>query len=110
MLSYGSLTIECRKNEPVDQFLGQLVGRLRSDDLYNVTIHYPEPKERSGALAVQASIVFVLLGFLPEVLKNETAAMREIVDKLFPDNWVISVYMGTVFVLPEAWEQYKLVY
>ncbi len=34
--------------------------------------------------------------------------MREIVDKHFPDNWVISVYMGTVVDLGEAWEPYKV--
>ena len=33
--------------------------------------------------------------------------MREIVDKYFCDNWVISIYMGNIIWLPEAWEQYK---
>ena len=33
--------------------------------------------------------------------------MREIVDKYFCDNWVISIYMGHIVWLPEAWEQYK---
>ena len=33
--------------------------------------------------------------------------MREIVDKYFCDNWVISLYMGHIVWLPEAWEGYK---
>lgn len=33
--------------------------------------------------------------------------MREIVDKHFPDNWVISIYMGIVVDLVEMWEPYR---
>lgn len=33
--------------------------------------------------------------------------MREIVDKFFPDNWVVSYYMGLTANLIEAWEPYK---
>lgn len=33
--------------------------------------------------------------------------MREIVDKFFPDNWVISYYMGICVDLPIAWESFK---
>ncbi len=33
--------------------------------------------------------------------------MREIVDKHFPDNWVISIYMGMTVNLCEAWEPYR---
>ena len=69
--------------------------------------HFPEPSERSTALATQASMLYVLLYFEPAILKNETALMREIVDKHFCDNWVISIYMGNIIWLPEAWDQYK---
>jgi WASH complex subunit strumpellin len=34
--------------------------------------------------------------------------MREIVDKHFPDNWVITMYMGITVELIEAWEPYKV--
>ena len=35
--------------------------------------------------------------------------MREIVDKHFPDNWVITLYMGMAVVdLSDAWEPYKV--
>lgn len=33
--------------------------------------------------------------------------MREIVDKHFPDNWVLSLYMGSTVNLCEAWEPYR---
>ena len=79
----------------------------RSDDLYHLLPHYPETAERSTALASQATLLFVLLYFVPETLRQETALMREIVDNYFCDNWVISLYMGHIVWLPEAWEGYK---
>jgi WASH complex subunit strumpellin len=33
--------------------------------------------------------------------------MREIVDKHFPDNWVINYYLGFIVDLSVAWEPYK---
>jgi Hereditary spastic paraplegia protein strumpellin len=33
-------------------------------------------------------MLYVILYFEPEILRSETATMREIVDKFFPDNWV----------------------
>jgi hypothetical protein len=33
-------------------------------------------------------MLFIILYFLPEILQNQQAMMREIVDKHFPDNWV----------------------
>ena len=33
--------------------------------------------------------------------------MREIVDRFFPDTWVISVYMGIVIDLRDWWNPYK---
>ncbi len=33
--------------------------------------------------------------------------MREIVDKHFPDNWVVSVYMGLIVDLGDALEPYR---
>lgn len=33
--------------------------------------------------------------------------MREIVDKHFPDNWVVSYYLGFVVDLSIAWEGYR---
>lgn len=65
-----------------------VIGRLRSDDIYNQISAYPFPEHRSTALATQASMLYVILYFDPEILHNQQAKMREIVDKHFPDNWV----------------------
>ena len=65
-----------------------VIGRLRSDDIYNQIKAYPAPEHRSTALATQASMLYILLYFEPEILHNQHSKMREIVDKHFPDNWV----------------------
>ena len=60
------------------------------------------------ALANQAAMLYVILYFFPDLLHNGQAKMREIIDKHFPDNWVISIYMGITVDLGEAWEPYKV--
>ncbi|XP_078253866.1 WASH complex subunit 5 [Rhinoraja longicauda] len=88
-------------------FISMVVGRLRSDDIYNQVSAYPLPEHRSTALATQAALLYVILYFEPSTLHTQQAKMREIVDKYFPDNWVISIYMGITVNLIEAWEPYK---
>ncbi|XP_077991105.1 WASH complex subunit 5-like [Glandiceps talaboti] len=88
-------------------FINMVIGRLRSDDIYNQISSYPFPEHRSTALGTQASMLYVILYFAPEILHNQQAKMREIVDKHFPDNWVTSVYMGLPVNLVDAWEPYK---
>uniref|UniRef100_A0A8C9L8P7 WASH complex subunit 5 n=1 Tax=Pavo cristatus TaxID=9049 RepID=A0A8C9L8P7_PAVCR len=68
---------------------------------------YPLPEHRSTALATQAAMLYVILYFDASILHTQQAKMREIVDKYFPDNWVISIYMGMTVNLAEAWEPYK---
>jgi WASH complex subunit strumpellin len=88
--------------------LNQTIGRLRTDDLYNQMNLFPQPEHRSHALSNQAAMLYVLLYFRPEMLHNEQAVMREIVDKFFPDNWILSIYLGNIIVnLSEAWDGYK---
>ncbi|CAH1773129.1 unnamed protein product [Owenia fusiformis] len=88
-------------------FINMLIGRLRSDDVYNQISAYPFPEHRSTALATQASMLYVILFFAPGILNGEQAIMREIVDKHFPDNYVISVYMGMTVNLLDSWAPYK---
>ncbi|KAG8184568.1 hypothetical protein JTE90_007684 [Oedothorax gibbosus] len=88
-------------------FISMIIGRLRSDDIYNQVSAYPLPDHRSTALSTQAAMLYVILYFCPDILNNHHAKMREIVDKFFPDNWVVSVYMGMVVNLSDAWEPYK---
>lgn len=52
-------------------------------------------------------MLYVVLFFLPNILNTQTAKMREIVDKYFPDNWIVSIYMGITVNLIDSWEPYK---
>ncbi|KAM5136991.1 WASH complex subunit 5 isoform 2-T2 [Callospermophilus lateralis] len=93
---------------PINEaFISMVIGRLRSDDIYNQVSAYPLPEHRSTALANQAAMLYVILYFDPSILHTHQAKMREIVDKYFPDNWVISIYMGITVNLGDAWEPYK---
>ena len=83
------------------------IGRLRSDDIYDYVASYPNPDHRSTALGTQAPMLYIALYFAPEILNTDAAKMREIVDKHFPDNWVIAYYLGMVVDLSEAWAGYK---
>lgn len=87
--------------------INMIIGRLRSDDIYNQISAYPLPEHRSTALATQSSMLYVILYFSPETLQDQSAVMREIVDKHFPDNWVITYYLGFTVDLSIAWENYK---
>ena len=84
-----------------------VVEQLRTDDIYAFREHFPLPSQRSVALALQGSMVYVILYFAPDVLKNQRAAMREIVDKHFPDNWVASYHSGYVVDLSVMWAPYR---
>jgi len=88
-------------------FVSMVIGRLRSDDLYNQISAYPLPEHRSTALTTQAGMLYLILYFAPDILQSHQAKMREIVDKHFPDNWVISIYMGNTVNLYDAWAPYK---
>lgn len=88
-------------------YVNMVIGRLRSDDVYNQMSAYPFPEHRSTAVATQAGMLYVVLYFEPEILHSNTAKMREIVDRYFPDNWVIGIYMGLTVNLIDAWEPYK---
>ncbi|KAF0972785.1 hypothetical protein FDP41_009034 [Naegleria fowleri] len=90
-----------------DQVVSMIIGRLRSDDIYLQTSYYPLPEHRSVALSTQAAMLYIILYFKPNMLNNEMAIMREIVDKHFPDNWVISYYMGFTVDLTVVWKDFK---
>lgn len=83
------------------------IGHLRSDDIYNQLPLFPLPKHRSTALAHQAAMLYICLFFSPRILHTHTAVMREIVDKYFPDNWIISIYMGIIVNVAEGWDAFK---
>eukprot|EP00300_Choanocystis_sp_HF-7_P005246 c13971_g1_i1.p1 GENE.c13971_g1_i1~~c13971_g1_i1.p1 ORF type:complete len:1115 (+),score=343.04 c13971_g1_i1:206-3346(+) len=90
-----------------EAFVEQVVSRLRSDDIYSQIVEFPDPTHRSTALSTQARMLYVILYFIPDILHQESATMREIVDRHFSDNWVIALYMGYTVDLSDAWDTYK---
>jgi len=104
------------KRYPVDYFdrkkidrnvIKLIIGFIKDHDIYEQIAAYPSPEHRSHALSSQAVIIFVLLGFLPDYLELENSKMREIVDKHFSDNWVISLYMGYTVDILDYWKDFK---
>ena len=89
-----------------EDVIAMIIGRLRSDDIYSQITAYPIPDHRSTALSTQAGMLYVILYFAPHLLHKEQAVMREIVDKHFNDNWVISYYMGFTVDLSQTWAGY----
>uniref|UniRef100_A0A8W7PH59 Strumpellin n=1 Tax=Anopheles coluzzii TaxID=1518534 RepID=A0A8W7PH59_ANOCL len=88
-------------------YIELVIGRLRSDDVYNQIAVYPLPEQHSTALANQAGMLYVCLFFAPKTLHHQPARMREIVDKFFSNNWIVSLYMGITANLISAWEPFK---
>ncbi|XP_030745333.1 WASH complex subunit 5 [Sitophilus oryzae] len=88
-------------------YIELVIGRLRADDIYSQITYYPLPKHRSTALSTQASMLYISLFFASPILHSQAATMREIVDKFFSDNWIISVYMGHLVNLIESWDNFK---
>jgi WASH complex subunit strumpellin len=80
---------------------------VKDDDIYRQSAAYPSPNMRSFALATQASMLFILLFFVPQVLIKAKSPMREIVDKHFYNNWVIPYYLGYIVDLTVWWNPYR---
>ena len=115
-MKYGKLPGQHPSGYPEEYFrripipvhvIKMTIGRLRSDDVYAMAASYPAPEHRSTALSTQAAMLYVILFFHDSLLKTENAAMREIVDKHFPDNWIINWYMGFTVDLSTIWSNYK---
>jgi WASH complex subunit strumpellin len=88
------------------ELVRMVIGKLQSDDVYLQAVAFPSPDHRSTRLANQAALLYVILFFAPNILKADMAAMREIVDKHFNDNFIITRYMGDVIDLSIEWERY----
>eukprot|EP00592_Proboscia_alata_P012894 CAMPEP_0194388630 /NCGR_PEP_ID=MMETSP0174-20130528/99600_1 /TAXON_ID=216777 /ORGANISM="Proboscia alata, Strain PI-D3" /LENGTH=1144 /DNA_ID=CAMNT_0039180103 /DNA_START=303 /DNA_END=3734 /DNA_ORIENTATION=- len=84
-----------------------VIGAILSDDLYNRSTAFPNFDHRSTRLANQASMLYVILYFEPLTLSEEMGTMRQVVDKFFSDNWIISMYMGMVVDLSVEWASYE---
>jgi len=53
-------------------------------------------------------MLYVVLYFAPQILNEQQAVMREIVDKHFSDNWVLSYYLGFTVDISIMWAPYKV--
>ncbi|CEF98260.1 WASH complex, subunit strumpellin [Ostreococcus tauri] len=84
-----------------------VIGRLRTDDVYNHAPHYPNPDHRSTALAAQGGLLYVILYWAPSILVRGTSAMREIVDRHYADNWVVTCVPGMTVNLLAEWQPYE---
>jgi WASH complex subunit strumpellin len=89
------------------EMVRMIIGRLQSDDVYLQTRDFPSPEHRSVALATQASMLYIILYFEPDLLHKNRTSMREIVDRHFNDNWIIPIYMGFVVDLSVEWNGYR---
>lgn len=88
------------------ELIRNIAGCLVSDDIYQQSSAYPNIDHRSTRLSRQASMLYVILFFDPIVLREESAKMREIVDKYFHDNWVIHIYAGMTADLSLEWDRF----
>ncbi|KAL7541370.1 hypothetical protein ACHAXR_010852 [Thalassiosira sp. AJA248-18] len=88
------------------ELIRNVVGCLVSDDIYQQSSAFPNIDHRSTRLSRQASMLYVILFFDPIVLREESAKMREIVDKYFNDNWVIHIYAGMTADLSLEWDRF----
>lgn len=84
-----------------------IIAMLKDTDIYNQISSFPKEDHKTHALSNQASMIVILLYFCPESLERDNSKMREIVDKYFNDNWVISFYMGYTLDLNEYWRDFK---
>lgn len=83
------------------------INAMKDDDIYDMTqVYGNNPSHRSLALSSQASIIFTLLPFVPRLMDDQDAKMREICDKHFPDNWVIPIYGGQLVDLLSYWDSF----
>jgi WASH complex subunit strumpellin len=89
-----------------DWLVAMVIGRLRTDDLYNHVPHYPNPDHRSTALAAQGALLYIILHWSPNILHREMSTMRELVDRHYADNWVVAYGAGLTADLLTEWQSY----
>ncbi|KAL0230343.1 hypothetical protein PCE1_003904 [Barthelona sp. PCE] len=93
---------------PLDkQIVRTVLGKLRSEDIYQRSVAFPDPDHRSTALSKQAAMIYIILFFVPEVLEQDNAIMREIVDKFFADNWIVSFGLGHTADISVVWKPFR---
>lgn len=87
-------------------FIRSLIGCLLSDDIYVQSPIFPSFSHRTMRLAKQSSMLYVILYFQTSTLHVEKGTMREIVDKFFNNQWVVSLYNGMLVDVSEQWARF----
>lgn len=90
-----------------ENFVSMVIETLKTEDIYHQMQKFPSPEHRTIALASQSAMLYACLYFQPETLMNQQSRMREICDKFYYNNWIISLYMGLTVNLLDAWDGYK---
>jgi WASH complex subunit strumpellin len=90
-----------------EELVEMIIARLQAEDIYLQTRAFPSPRHRSVALANQSAMLYTILYFTPRILHKDKHKMREIVDRAFNDNWMITTYMGVTIDLSIEWARYK---
>ncbi|CRL01964.1 CLUMA_CG015404, isoform A [Clunio marinus] len=88
-------------------FVSMVIETLKTEDIYHQMQKFPAAEHRTIALASQSAMLFACLYFQTDTLMNQNSRMREICDKFFYNNWIISLYMGLTVNLLDAWDGYK---
>lgn len=89
------------------EFVSMVIDTLLAEDVYHQMQKFPLNDHRTVALATQSAMLYACLYFSPDTLMNQNSRMREICDKFFNNNWIISIYMGLTVNLFDAWTNYK---
>lgn len=96
------------KRVPIkSSFVEIVIECLHSDDIYSQLSVYPLAQHRTAALSTQAAMLYICLYFASNILHSQTSIMREIVDRYFPNNWILSIYMGFTHNLIDWWDSFK---
>ena len=99
--------VELFNRHPVDQrVVSAIIDHVKEEDIYQQTKAYPSIEHKGVAFANQAAILYVLLFFVPSILQDNSEMMRDIANKHFADNWVISYFQGFTVDLFEAWKNF----
>lgn len=60
----------------VEKILKKLVLNVKDGDIYNEMPAYPNPEHRSFALSNQASMLYIVMYFIPEFLNTESVSIH----------------------------------
>lgn len=92
---------------PVPQSLLQNVmeSLLISDSTFEKKA-FPKYKHRSRQVSKQASILCIVLLFLPQTLQHDVSTMKLVIHKFLHDYWILPLYNGVAMNLRIEWSGY----